>query len=465
MKVALRKVKAPQMDKVMPIELSDETLNVRKNKVLSAMKINNFDKLVIYGDVEHGSNFEYLIGYFPRFEEALLVIDKDGDMKLLLGNENLNKASKARLVCESIHISLFSLPNQPNREDKTLNDCLVEAGISKNQKVGIVGWKLFTSKLESNSKLFDVPYYVIDEIKKIVDNEENVVNATELFIGENGIRTCNVANEIAHYEFGASLASDCILDAMNLIEEGVSEFELGDRLVRNGQHTSIVTIASSGPRYIKANMFPQNRKVKIKDPISLTVGYRGGSSSRAGYAVRKTDDLDESCKNYLEDLAFPYFKAYAIWLENVKLGLEGKEIFDLIENVLPRETYHWSLCPGHLTAEEEWMSSPIYEGSTEILKSGMIFQIDIIPSKEGMAGTCCESTVVLADDNLKNEIKKQYPDMWDRMQDRILYIKNELGINISDDILPMCSTVAYMRPYLLNKECACVIERSEEFEK
>ena len=71
MKVALRKVKAPQMDKVMPIELSDVTVNVRKNKVLSAMKINNFDKLVIYGDVEHGSNFEYLIGYFPRFEEAL----------------------------------------------------------------------------------------------------------------------------------------------------------------------------------------------------------------------------------------------------------------------------------------------------------------------------------------------------------------------------------------------------------
>ena len=461
MKVKLKKVRSPQRVDTKPIELTDETIKYRKEKVLGAMKNAQIDKLVIYGDVEHGSNFEYLVGYFTRFEEALLVLNQNGEATLLLGNENLNKASKSRIKANSIHVSLLSLPNQPNRKDKTLQECLIEAGINKDDKVGIVGWKMFTTKIENKEDLYDVPYYIVKAIKNIVNDDSKIVSASKLFIGENGVRETNNANEIAHYEYGASLASNCVFDAMELIDEGISELELGDKLVRYGQHTSIVTIASSGPRFVRGNMFPLDRKVKLGDPVSLTVGYRGGSSSRAGYAVRTTDDLSGTCKKYLEELVFPYFKAYACWLENVKIGKKGREIFELIDKVLPRKIYRWSLCPGHLTAEEEWMSSPIYEGSTESLRSGMMFQIDLIPSKEGMAGTSCESTVVLADEKLKKEIEKEYPEMWKRMQNRILYIKNELGINISDDILPMCDTVAYLRPYLLNKECACVIERSE----
>lgn len=40
---------------------------------------------------------------------------------------------------------------------------------------------------------------------------------------------------------------------------------------------------------------------------------------------------------------------------------------------------------------------------------------------------------------------------------RIAYMKNELHIELNEDILPMCSTVAYLRPFLLNKEKAMQI--------
>ena len=37
----------------------------------------HLDKLVIYGDVEHGSNFEYLVGFFYSFlRKHYLIIDK-----------------------------------------------------------------------------------------------------------------------------------------------------------------------------------------------------------------------------------------------------------------------------------------------------------------------------------------------------------------------------------------------------
>ena len=154
----------------------------------------------------------------------------------------------------------------------------------------------------------------------------------------------------------------------------------------------------------------------------------------------------------------PYFKAYVSWLELVKLGIEGgKEIFQMVDEVLPRDVYGWTLCPGHLTAEEEWMSSPIYEESEERLKSGMIFQIDIIPSIRGYVGVGAESTVLLASDQLKEELQKLYPEMFERMLKRKAYLEEVLGIRVSDDVLPMCSTVAYLRPvYLLNHEKALV---------
>ena len=100
------------------------------------------------------------------------------------------------------------------------------------------------------------------------------------------------------------------------------------------------------------------------------------------------------------------------------------------------------------------MSSPIYEGSNELLQSGMLLQIDIIPSVKGYNGISAESTVLLADETLQEAIKNQYPDMYQRMMDRRTYLIEELGIDLSKDVMPMCSTVAYLRPFLLDHDKA-----------
>ena len=51
--------------------------------------------------------------------------------------------------------------------------------------------------------------------------------------------------------------------------------------------------------------------------------------------------------------------------------------------------------------------------------------------------------------------------MWKRMQARRAYIEEVLGIPLPEDVLPMCSTVAYMRPYMLQKDAALVWEREQ----
>lgn len=458
--VSWKPVAPPKRDSsLVPVQLSDETIAQRKEKLLSAMAGAGLEQLVIYGDVEHGGNFEYLVGYYTRFEEGLLVIRADGEMTLVLGNENLNKASKSRVPAKSVHVPMFSLPNQPT-DDVPMARRLEEAGLEKGKPTGVVGWKMFTNLGGDNEKLFDLPAFIMDALREAV-GEEYLTNAARLFIGENGVRTVNNANEIAHYEFAAALASDCMLDAMDAMEEGVSEMTLGDKLDRYGQHGSVVTIAASGPRFVKGNMYPTENRVKVGDTISLTVGYRGGLSSRAGYAVKEPAQLPQGSRDYLERVAAPYFNCYAHWLSAIRIGMTGDELYALVEKVLPQEEYHWGLCPGHLTAEEEWMSSPIYKGSKETLKSGMMLQVDIIPSVPGYGGVSAESTVALADEALRGQIQKEYPDLWKRIEERRTYLEETLGIPLPPELLPMCSTVAYLRPFLLNKDRALVWEKTE----
>ena len=453
--IVLKEIKMPVKDCTgVHVDLSDETMEKRKQTVLDKMAAKGLDTLIVYGDLEHGGNFEYLVGFVTRFEEALLVLHKEGNAYLVLGNENENKASKSRIKAEGILASYFSLPNQPMQNPEGLTDILRKTGI-EGKKVGVAGWKLFTSRYEDNKKMFDVPYYMLKPIFDIC-GEENVENATDIFFGRDGARNINNANEIAHYEFGASLACDVMLDAMNALKPGLSEFEAGQIIQPWGQRPNIVTIAAFGERFLKANMYPTERKLERGCPVSLTVGLKGGSTSRSGVAVSDVSELPEKQQDYVEKVVAPYFTSIRRWLENIKVGMTGGEMYDLIEEVMPKKEYKWYLCPGHLTSDEEWSCSPIYEGSEDIIRSGMLFQTDIIPSIAGYPGVCVESPLCVADEKLRNEIKEQYPEMYARMMARREYIINEIGINLSEDVLPTGSILGYMRPLMLSSKAAVV---------
>ncbi len=64
------------------------------------------------------------------------------------------------------------------------------------------------------------------------------------------------------------------------------------------------------------------------------------------------------------------------------------------------------------TADEEWMSSSIKEKSVDKLKSGMLLQIDIIPSVPAYAGVSCEvggGCFFIFHDYAKNNFLSYYP--------------------------------------------------------
>lgn len=458
--MVLKRVSQPKADRLEPVPLSDSTMEERRKNLLRAMEEEQIDCLIIYGDLEHGSNFEYLTGFLPRFEEALLVIHRKDTAFLLLGNENLKMARHSRIQAQPVHVPAFSLPNQPMDRGLTVRDGLMQARTAEAGRIGVVGWKLLEEKCPDQDGLFDVPYYIVDALKKLTGEKTQIINKTGIFIHPgHGIRTVNNCNEIAHYEFGSALSANCVLDAMNQLGPGKTEMEIGSSLKIWGQPNSVVSISAAGERFQDASLYPRRKRIKTGDKLSLTTGFKGGLTSRSGYAVSCKEELPEDSRDYLERVAAPYYAAMAAWLEQIKIGMKGGEMYRLIETVLPKDTYGWSLNPGHLTADEEWLSSPIWKDSAHLLKSGMLLQADIIPSVPGYGGAGAESGIALADEDLRNQLKEHYPETWARIEERRDYIKEELGILLHQEVLPLSCLTGYYRPFMLDRDRAFTVGR------
>ncbi len=455
MNIVYDKVKMPQAhSNYLPVNRSKETMEDHSRKVLEKMAEWELDALLIYCDREHGANFAYLTGFETRFEESILVLHKDGSCYLMLGNENLKMANYSFIPAKVVHVPHFSLPHQPMETAKTLDELFMEAGIGKGMKLGFAGWKLFTSSLEDNKTLLDAPAFMVDALRR-VNEGGSIINAAGIFLdAEQGLRHFCNANEIAHYEYGAGLASSRVLAALNAVAPGKTELELADLLSACGQPLTVTTICAAGERFTDAVVFPRNKKVELGDKISITLGLRGGLTSRAAYAVSKREELPAEVQDYVEKAAMPYYRAAVTWYESVGIGLSCGDLYDTIEAVLPKAQYRWSLNPGHYTGQDEWTASPVYPNSAVKLQSGMLLQMDIIPSIPGYGGASAEDGIAIADEALRRGLQQNYPDTWQRIENRRRYMKEELGIQLKEEILPLSDLCGYLRPYILNHHCA-----------
>lgn len=438
----------------LPIDITAGTMEERRKKVLGKMEEYGLDVLVIYADREHGANYAYLTGFEPRFEESILVLHKDGNCCLMLGNENLKMANYSFIKGKVIHVPHFSLPYQPMEPSKSMEHLIEDAGIHDGMTIGCAGWKHFTSKCEGEKNLLDIPAFIIKAIKK--KNAGGILcSASGIFLdSRHGVRTRVNANELAHYEFGAGLASSKVLKALNEIQPGKTEMEIAENLSAFGQPTTVTTICASGERFTNAVVFPRNKQIQKGDRISITFGLRGGLTSRAAYVGESRWDLPESERDYVEKVAVPYYRAAVKWYETVGIGVSCAELYQIIEKVLPKETYHWSLNPGHYTGADEWTASPIYPDSEVELESGMMLQMDIIPSVPGYGGVGAEDGIAIADYELRKEIEEKYPAVWKRIKERRAYMQKNLGITLREEVLPMSDLCGYLRPLVLNHKYA-----------
>jgi hypothetical protein len=135
----------------------------------------------------------------------------------------------------------------------------------------------------------------------------------------------------------------------------------------------------------------------------------------------------------------------------VGIGVSGGLLDAQVRKRLGTPFFNLILNPGHLIHLDEWMSTPIYPGSTEVLHSGSALQLDIIPATGSVYFTTnIEDGIALLDTAQRSEFAERFPEAWDRIQKRRAFLADELGIVLKDEVLPFSNTAGYLTPFLLS---------------
>lgn len=159
-----------------PVELQAEDYLLRVKLLRERMARLGLTHVVIYGDREHFASIEYFTRYDCRFEEALFILDEDGEMSLLVGNEGMGFS---QIVPYPVHRYLyqnFSLQGQPRDQSEILGKILNRTGIGADSRLGIVGYKYYETPYITTDpeKIYDISHYILEEILAACPNARNM---------------------------------------------------------------------------------------------------------------------------------------------------------------------------------------------------------------------------------------------------------------------------------------------------
>jgi hypothetical protein len=215
---------------------------------------------------------------------------------------------------------------------------------------------------------------------------------------------------------------------------------------------------TAGPPAAYGLLSPGDRPIERGDPFTVAFGIWGALTCRAGFVVEDADGLADGIRDYVDRLVGPYFAAVAEWYGALRIGQTGGALQDIIERHLGDPFFGIFLNPGHQISLDEWVNSPIRPGSTIELRSGMAFQVDIIPATgTPYFTTNIEDGLALADAPLRDAFAAGYPDAWSRIQARRAFMADQLGIDLHPDVLPFSNIPAYLPPYLLRPSLAMTV--------
>lgn len=426
-------------------DIPDIPTDIYEKRIKKLYEKANKDWVIVYGDREHFANLHYLTEFDPRWEEALLIIGPRNQKYFLLGNEGMIYKDVIKPEVDITFCQSFSLLGQDRSQTPRLDQLLKSIGISDSDSIGIVGWKYLEDYEFDNKISFFVPSFIIDTLEAVIGGREKIFDVTDVLMHPTkGLRTYNEPAQIAVYEWGASRASRDLWNIVKGTKPGITELEACANMGYSGEPLTAHMNYASGSGKLISIQSPTDKIIEKGDAIFTALAYRGGLSCRAGLCENEND-------TFIEEWAIPYYKGIVKWYESVKVGVKGGEIYTQINDVLEDGGMRSLLNPGHLSGVDEWLHTQFRPGSDEPVLSGMAIQCDIIPDQldEGIQLNS-EDPIVIADEELRKEIAEEYPEMWSRILARQKFMREKLGINISDDILPLSSTPGYYAPLFLS---------------
>ncbi|HEY8383674.1 MAG TPA: aminopeptidase P family N-terminal domain-containing protein [Microvirga sp.] len=434
-------------------EIPAATYEARLEQVRRRMKAEGLDALVVYGDREHTANLTFLTGYDPRFEEALLVVTPGRIPTLFVGNEGWGYAELAAGSFERVLYQSVSLLGQPRDEVRALSDLLTDAGLGAGMRIGSAGWKSFSAEdVGSTPEWLEIPSFIADALRAVAGPGGNVVNANDLFMNpRDGLRAINDVDQLAAFEFAATFSSQALRNVIFGVRPGMTEYDAVRLMQLNGFPWAAHLMLSGGPRARYGLPSPSMRRLERGDTFTMACSLWGALNARAGFLVADASELPADIQDYVDRLVGPYFEAVVAWYETIGIGVPAGELWEAVNNVIGDPFFGVGLNPGHLIHLDEWLHSPVSQGSTIPLVSGMAFQVDVIPATgSAYFTTNIEDGIALADEELRAAFASRYPEAWRRIQKRRSFMMEVLGIRLRPEVLPFSNIPAYLTPFLLS---------------
>ncbi len=439
-------------------EIAPTTYLARVERLRARASDAGFDVLVIYADREHSATIAWLTGFDPRFEEAILILGArnadDYEPAILVGNECWGMAGAAPVPMRRHLFQDLSLPRQPRDRSRPLAEIMSSEGIGPGGRVGVIGWKAY-----GRPELIEAPAYIVDELRGLTGPTGSVSNATGLLIDPaNGLRVINEPEQLAVFEYAACQTSQGVRDLVFGLRPGMTEREAVRLLGWDGSPLSCHLMLSSGPRASLGLLSPGDRVIDRGDRFTTAFGIWGALNCRAGFVVEDASELPAAIADYVDRLVGPYFEAVAEWYGAIRIGQTGGALQAIIDRHLGDPFFGIFLNPGHQISLDEWVSSPIWPGSPIELRSGMAFQVDIIPATgTDYFTTNIEDGIALADQVLRDELAARFPAAWARIGARREFMRDALGIELHPDVLPFSNTPAWLAPFLLAPDRAMTL--------
>ena len=407
-----------------------------------------YDVLVVYADREHSANLSYLTGFDPRFEEAMLIVGREGDPAILAGNECYGTAGAAPLAMRRQLFQDFSLPSQPRDRSLPLSEILRGEGVGDASALGVIGWKEF-----EDPRRIEIPAYLVDALRALTPSG-SLENAGHLLTGAaDGLRVINELEQLAAFEYAACRTSNGVRRLIRGLEPGLREDEAVALLEWNGMPLSCHLMLTSGERATFGLLSPGDRRIERGDRFTVAFGIWGALNCRAGFVVEGSGELPDGIGDYVERLVGPYFEAVAEWYGALRVGQTGGVLHEIVRRRLGDPFFGIFLNPGHQLHLDEWVNSPFTPGSPIELASGMAFQVDIIPATgTPYFTTNIEDGVALGDESLRDAFATAYPAAWRRIQARRRFMAESLGIELHPDVLPFSNIPAWLPPFLLGSD-------------
>jgi Xaa-Pro aminopeptidase len=437
-----------------PAPASLEEFRSRIAAARQAMQERELTHLVVYGDREHFANLAYLTNFDPRFEEALLIVEPSGKPLLVTGNECSGYLDVSPLYAAGDlrheRFQTFSLLGQPRESSRLIREIFAGEGIGQGAKVGCSGWKYFAETEHPDPQhAVDLPAYLADTLRELA-GRENVINVTDIFMHPDyGLRSFCSAAEIAYFEYTNVLASQAVKRMLCGMREGMLDLAVARLAGYDGEpfgcHMTMVT----GANRTYGLSSPIGAVLRKGDPFATNVCYWGSNICRAGWVAGSGSDLTDGAGDYVENFAGPYFEVLVEWYRRLTIGRLGGELSDLVQENLPYEKFGIFLNAGHLIHLDEWVSSPIYPGSTVTLHSGMALQVDVIPDSPVYFSSRMEDGLVLADSALREQLKTGYPATFERCQQRRRFMRDSLGFELPEEVLPLGNLQGIVPPFFL----------------